>query len=192
MDYMEKIKEKCDLDEASWNKLFDEYKIKYRDLGEKIEKWYRNDFDWDIGKDCDDLKKDLASREASGIMLNKISKHIENLFGGSADLAPSTKSIMKDREFYSSENKSGSNVHFGVREHAMGAIANGLVLHGGLRVYVSGFLVFSDYMKPALRLAGLMGLPLINIFTHDSIGVGEDGPTHQPVEQLAMLRSLPN
>jgi len=117
---------------------------------------------------------------------------VPNLIGGSADLAPSTKTIMKDREFYSCDNLSGSNLHFGIREHAMAAIANGVALHGGLKIYISGFFVFSDYMKPAMRLAALMGLPVINILTHDSIGVGEDGPTHQPVEHLAMLRSLPN
>lgn len=115
-----------------------------------------------------------------------------NLIGGSADLAPSTKTVMEDRDFYSSANPVGSNLHFGIREHAMAAIANGLAVHGGLRPYVAGFLVFSDYMKPAIRLAALMGLPVINILTHDSIGVGEDGATHQPIEQLAMLRSIPN
>ena len=125
-------------------------------------------------------------------MLNKLSKLIPNLIGGSADLAPSNKSVMKDREYYSPENRSGSNMHFGIREFAMTVIANGMYLHGGLRPYIAGFFVFSDYMKAGLRMSALMGLPIISVFTHDSIGVGEDGPTHQPIEQLAALRSMPN
>ena len=194
LDYMNKIKKSCEDNEKKWNDLFEKYKKEYRDLGKKFEAWFKNDIDFDLinKKDLLDYKEDLATRSASEIILNKISEKVENLFGGSADLAPSTKSVMKNREFYSCENRTGSNMHFGVREHAMAAIANGLVLHGGLKVYISGFFAFSDYMKPAMRLAALMGLPVINILTHDSIGVGEDGPTHQPVEQLAMLRSMPN
>ena len=114
-----------------------------------------------------------------------------NLIGGSADLAPSTKTLMKDRGDFSAEDYSGSNMHFGVREFAMAAIGNGMVLHGGLRAYVSTFFVFSDYMKHAIRLSAIMQLPLTYVLTHDSIGVGEDGPTHEPIEQLAMLRSIP-
>jgi transketolase len=125
-------------------------------------------------------------------VLNKVSKFVPNLIGGSADLGPSNKSVMKDRKHYSKEEPTGSNLHFGIREHAMSAIANGMVLHGGLRPYVAGFMVFSDYMKPGMRLAAMMELPVINILTHDSIGVGEDGPTHQPIEHLAMMRSIPN
>lgn len=194
LDYMEQIKETCESYETDWNNLFESYKNKYADLAKKFIDWQENNFDINLISEQELLSynEDLATRVSSEIILNKISTHVENLFGGSADLAPSTKSVMKDREFYSCENRTGSNVHFGVREHAMSAIANGLALHGGLRVYISGFFVFSDYMKPAMRLAALMGLPVINIFTHDSIGVGEDGPTHQPVEQLAMLRSTPN
>ena len=134
---------------------------------------------------------DLATRLSSEIVLNKVAQMLPNLIGGSADLSPSTKTIMKGRESFGKDNFSGSNLHFGVREHAMSAIANGMFLYGGLRPYVSGFFVFSDYQKAALRLSALMGLPIINIFTHDSIGVGEDGPTHQPIEQLAGLRSIP-
>ena len=117
---------------------------------------------------------------------------IANLFGGSADLAPSTKTDMKDEPFFSAENPSGRNLHFGVRELAMAGIANGMLLHGGCRTYVGTFFVFSDYLKPMARLAALMKLPQIYVLTHDSIGVGEDGPTHEPIEQLAMLRSIPN
>ncbi len=113
--------------------------------------------------------------------------------GGSADLAPSNKTNMDNREVFSKENYKGSNIHFGVREHAMAAILNGMALHGGLRVYGGTFLIFSDYMKHSMRLSALMNKPVTYILTHDSIGVGgEDGPTHQPVEQLAMLRSMPN
>jgi transketolase len=133
-----------------------------------------------------------ATRVSSEQVLNKAAKYVPNLTGGSADLAPSTKTIMKGRGDFSAENPVGSNLHFGIREHAMTAIANGMALHGGLRPYVAGFFVFSDYMKPAMRLSALMKLPVIYIMTHDSIGVGEDGPTHQPIEHLAALRSIPD
>lgn len=138
------------------------------------------------------FEKPLASRETSFIVLNKVAEVLPNLIGGSADLGPSNKSVMKDRAYMSPADYSGSNLHFGVREHAMTAISNGLALHGGLRPYCSTFLIFSDFMKPAIRLAAIMRLPVTYILTHDSIGVGEDGPTHQPIEQLAMLRSIPN
>ena len=124
-------------------------------------------------------------------MLNRIAKLQPNLFGGSADLAPSNKSDMKGRDYYSPENRLGSNFHFGIREHAMAAICNGLYLHGGLTPYCATFFVFSDYMKNAMRMSALMKLPVIYILTHDSIGVGEDGPTHEPIEHLASLRSIP-
>lgn len=137
-------------------------------------------------------EKPNATRNSSGDILNKIASFVPNLFGGSADLAPSNKSQIKGRGSFSPADYTGSNLHFGVREHAMGAIANGVAVHGGLVPYVATFLIFSDYMKPPMRLAALMGLPVIYILTHDSIGVGEDGPTHQPVEQLAAIRSIPN
>ena len=124
--------------------------------------------------------------------MQKAAKAVPNLFGGSADLAPSNKSVMKERAYYSKEDPAGSNLHFGIREFAMTAMANGMAVHGGVRPYIAGFFVFADYMKAGLRMQALMGLPVISILTHDSIGVGEDGPTHQPIEQLAMLRSLPN
>ena len=125
-------------------------------------------------------------------MINRIKDILPNFIGGSADLAPSNKTNMKDAGDFSKDNYGGRNLHFGVREIAMAAIGNGLALHGGLKPYVATFFVFSDYTKPMARLAAIMGLPLTYVFTHDSIGVGEDGPTHEPVEQLAMLRSLPN
>lgn len=133
-----------------------------------------------------------ATRNLSGKMINKLKDIMPNLVGGSADLAPSNKTSMKDAGDFSKENPEGRNLHFGVRELAMAAIGNGLMLHGGLRAYVATFFVFSDYTKPMARLSALMGVPLTYIFTHDSIGVGEDGPTHEPIEQLAMLRALPN
>ena len=133
-----------------------------------------------------------ATRNSSGEILQVLKEAVPNLFGGSADLAPSTKTEMKGEGFFSKENRLGKNIHFGVRELAMAGIANGILLHGGYRSYASTFFVFSDYIKPMVRLAALMKLPQIFVLTHDSIGVGEDGPTHEPIEQLAMLRSTPN
>jgi transketolase len=136
--------------------------------------------------------KPLATREASGRVLNALAPHLPLLVGGSADLAPSTMTLLKDFCDFSPEEHGCPNFHFGVREHAMAGILNGLALHGGLRAYGATFLTFSDYLRPSLRLAALMKLPVIFIFTHDSVGMGEDGPTHQPVEQLMSLRALPN
>jgi transketolase len=134
----------------------------------------------------------MATRQSSGVIINRLAKLLPNIIGGSADLAPSNKTYMEERGDFSAENRSGSNMHFGVREHAMAAIANGMYLHGGLKVFVGTFFVFSDYMKGAMRLSALMKLPITYVLTHDSIGVGEDGPTHEPIEQLAALRSIPN
>ena len=134
----------------------------------------------------------VATRATSGKILNAIAPHIPNLVGGSADLAPSTKTYLDDYESISGDNFKGRNLHFGVREHAMGAVVNGMTLHKGLIPYGATFLVFSDYMRPTLRLAAIMEIPSIFVFTHDSIGVGEDGPTHQPVEHMAALRIIPN
>ena len=124
--------------------------------------------------------------------MNAIAERVHSFTGGSADLAPSTKTILKDHGHYGFEEYCGHNLHFGVREHAMGAIANGMALHGGVIPYTATFLVFSDYMRPPMRLAALMGQRVVYIFTHDSIGMGEDGPTHQPIEQLMGLRTVPN
>ena len=134
----------------------------------------------------------ITTRGASGRVMNAISSRVHALVGGSADLAPSTKTILRDKGHYGFDNYRGHNLHFGVREHAMGAIASGLALHRGIIPYTATFLIFYDYMRPSVRLAALMGLRVIYIFTHDSVGLGEDGPTHQPVEQLAGLRSVPN
>lgn len=133
-----------------------------------------------------------ATRNLSGVMINRIKDALPNMVGGSADLAPSNKTEMKGAGDFSRRDYAGRNLHYGVREFAMAAIANGIALHGGLKTYVATFFVFSDYVKPMARLAALMGLPVTYVLTHDSIGVGEDGPTHEPIEQLAMLRSTPN
>jgi transketolase len=133
-----------------------------------------------------------ATRSASGAALNAVAPFLPTLIGGSADLAPSNNSLIKGAASFQVASRDGRNLHFGVREHAMGAIGNGLALHGGLVPYVATFFVFTDYMRPAMRLAAIMGLPVIYVLTHDSIGLGEDGPTHQPVEHLAALRAMPN
>lgn len=180
--------------EADWNAMFKAYSEKYPALAQEYALWHSDKLAIDLLNDDDFWKDegDIATRAASEKVLQKAAKVVPNLFGGSADLAPSNKSLMKEREYYSKELPTGSNVHFGIREFAMTAMANGMAVHGGVRPYIAGFFVFADYMKAGLRMEALMGLPVISILTHDSIGVGEDGPTHQPIEQLAMLRSLPN
>lgn len=193
-EYMQQFKEKGMHMENKWNVLWETYSTTYPDLSNEWQVWHNKQLPVDL-LNCEDywfFNKEAATRVSSGEIINKLAEVLPNLIGGSADLAPSTKTIMKERKDFSAENPTGSNLHFGVREHAMAAIANGMMLHGGLRVYVATFFVFSDYMKGAMRLSSLMGLPVIYVLTHDSIGVGEDGPTHQPVEQLAALRSIPN
>ena len=181
--------------EAAWNKMFAEYCEKFPEDKARWEKYhtavdaealYNNDDFW--AKE----EKAVATRNLSGKKINFLKDLMPNLIGGSADLAPSNKTHMEGEGDFSKVNYAGRNLHFGVRELAMAAIANGLTLHGGLRAYVATFFVFSDYTKPMVRLAALMGLPVTYVFTHDSIGVGEDGPTHEPIEQMAMLRALPN
>ena len=181
--------------EDEWNKLFAEYCSKFPEMKEMWDNYYN-------GYDMSDLfnseeywaagDKPEATRNTSGTVLNLIKQHMPNMIGGSADLAPSNKTNMKDAGDFSRDNYAGSNIHFGVREQAMTAITNGIALHGGLRPFAATFFVFSDYTKPMARLSSLMKLPVTYIFTHDSIGVGEDGPTHEAIEQLAALRSLPN
>ena len=151
-------------------------------------------------KECKELfefEKPMATRQTSSVVLNKLAPLVPSLIGGSADLAPSTLTEMKDTEkhhfgTFAPSSYEGRNIHFGIREHAMTAIANGMYLHGGLRPYSSTFFVFSDFCKPSIRLSALMDIPSIYVFTHDSVGVGEDGPTHEPIEQLVALRSIPN
>ena len=179
-------------------KIYVEYKKKLEEYESKNPEKYREYIDWihfkheaDLSKLLDSKEKD-ATRSASGAALQEVAKAIPNMIGGSADLGPSNNSQIKDSGFISSSDYNERNIHFGVREFAMAAISNGIALHGGLKPFCATFFVFSDYMKPAMRLAALMNLPVTYILTHDSIGVGEDGPTHEPIEHLAMLRSLPN
>ena len=181
--------------EEEWNKLFADYCAKFPEEKALWDKFnggvdaeaLLNDKDFWAYED-----KPVATRALSGTMINRLKDIMPNLIGGSADLAPSNKTHMNGETDFSKENYLGRNLHFGVREFAMAAIVNGINLHGGLVAYGATFFVFSDYTKPMLRLSSLMNLPTIMVFTHDSIGVGEDGPTHEPVEQYAMFRSLPN
>ncbi|MBW9152992.1 transketolase [Clostridium estertheticum] len=180
--------------EVTWNKLFEDYKIAYPELAKEWKLWFSGKIATDLLEDESfwGFDKPMATRQASGVLINRLAKIVPNIIGGSADLAPSNKTYMKDRGDFSAKDRSGANMHFGVREHAMAAIANGIYLHGGLKVFVSTFFVFSDYMKGAMRLSAIMKLPITYVLTHDSIGVGEDGPTHEPIEQLAALRAMPN
>ena len=181
--------------EKSWNNLFEAYKNEYPELAEEYSKWMSGEIDSEAllnNEEFWSFDKEIATRESSGIIINRLANLIPNLVGGSADLAPSNKTYMSGKGDFSAEDRSGRNLHFGVREHAMAAIANGMYAHGGLKVFCATFFVFSDYMKGAMRLSSLMNLPVAYVLTHDSIGVGEDGPTHQPIEQLAALRSMPN
>lgn len=181
--------------EEEWSKLFADYCSKYPEMKELWDQYHNADIAKDL-IDNDDFwayaDKPEATRNLSGQVLNRLKNYLPNLIGGAADLAPSTKTYMSDIGDFSKDNYAGRNLHFGVRELAMAAMGNGLALHGGLRAYVSTFFVFSDYVKPMARLSALMGLPVTYVLTHDSIGVGEDGPTHEPIEQLAMLRAMPN
>lgn len=181
--------------EEKWNEVFNEYKNAYPELANEYSKWMKNEVDKEEllnNEEFWSFDKEMATRDSSGVVINRLANIIPNLIGGSADLAPSNKSYMNGKGDFSAEDRSGQNLHFGVREHAMAAIANGMYAHGGLKVYCATFFVFSDYMKAAMRLSALMKLPIAYVLTHDSIGVGEDGPTHQPIEQLAALRSMPN
>ncbi len=191
-DHTTRLARRAARKESAWKRTFKAYAAEYPELAAEYKAWMKNDLKAVL--DNDELwafeKKD-ATRGTSATVLNRLANLVPNLIGGSADLAPSNKSNMKNRPDYSAENRGGSNMHFGIREHAMAAICNGMALHGGLNAYCATFFVFTDYMKNAMRLSALMDLPVTYILTHDSIGVGEDGPTHQPVEQLVGLRSIP-
>ncbi len=179
--------------EKAWKAMFKAYSEQYPELAKEYISWKKRELP-DL-KNIEELwqfEKDDASRGYSHTVLNKLAKYIPNLIGGSADLAPANKSNMKARGEYLPTDKNGSNMHFGIREHAMSAIVNGMYLHGGLIPYCATFAVFSDYMKNAMRMSALMELPVVYILSHDSIGVGEDGPTHQPIEHLTGLRAMPN
>ena len=189
-----KINEKNAKIEEEWNKLFKEYASKYPEDAKKWDNYYSEInaslIDSDEFWAWDDAP--AATRNISGSIINRLKDIFPNLIGGSADLSPSNKTVMNGEGYISKDDYSGRNIHFGVREFAMTAITNGILLHGGLKAYCATFFVFSDYTKPMARLSALMNIPTIFVFTHDSIGVGEDGPTHEPLEQLAMLRALPN
>lgn len=181
--------------EEAWKAMFAEYATKHPEEAKLWDEYFAKP---DVTKIIDSEaywaheNKAMATRAVSGDIINKLKDVYPNLVGGSADLAPSNKTEMKGQGFFSATDRSGRNIHFGVREMAMTAITNGIYLHGGLNPYCATFFVFSDFMKPMIRLSSLMGLPVTFVLTHDSIGVGEDGPTHEPIEQLAMLRSIPN
>jgi len=181
--------------EKDWITGFDNYRREHPDLASAFDAWIDGELPQDWQKSLPVFPSDnkgTATRAASGAVLNALASVIPNLMGGSADLAPSNKTFIKGAKEFQAQSPEGRNIRFGVREHGMGAIMNGMALHGGIRPYGGTFLIFSDYMRPAIRLAALIGLNVIYVFTHDSIGLGEDGPTHQPVEQLAALRSIPN
>lgn len=179
----------------AWKAMFEDYKVAHPELYAQwvednreltLDEFINNEDYWNFED------KPVATRSLSGIVINRLNKKYHNLFGGAADLAGSTMTMMDGETSFSSQNYAGKNLHFGVREHAMAAMGNGMVLYGGLKPYVATFFVFADFLKPMARLSALMKTPLTYVLTHDSIGVGEDGPTHEPIEQLAMLRSMPN
>ena len=193
--HYEELADQGAAEEEKWNKLFAEYCEKFP---EEKARWEKFHAPVDAEQLMDDEAfwayedKAQATRNLSGVMINRIKDLVPQLIGGSADLAPSNKTMMNGESDFSKDNYAGRNLHFGIRELAMAAMANGITLHGGLRTYVATFFVFSDYTKPMMRLASLMNIPVTYVLTHDSIGVGEDGPTHEPIEQLAMLRAMPN
>ena len=187
--------------EEEWSELFGRYKGAFPKEGGELESWrtvqrtLRGEMDneWLDGLlEFGSSDSPIATRAASGKVLNRLSDKIHNLVGGSADLAPSNKTIQTTKEKFGFNGKWGHNIHFGVSEHAMGSVTNGMALHGGVIPYSGTFLVFSDYMRPAIRLSALMKIQNIFVFTHDSIHLGEDGPTHQPIEHLMSLRTIPN
>ncbi|MBA3629845.1 MAG: transketolase [Actinobacteria bacterium] len=179
---------------ADWEERFAAYEKGFPDLAAEFRRTISGELpaDWGRSLPSFEVGTQVATRSASGKVLNAIASEVPELVGGSADLAPSTDTYLEGFADVSCGDFSGRNFHFGVREHAMGSMMNGIIAHGGLRPYGGTFFVFSDYMRPSIRMAALMGLPVVFVFTHDSIGLGEDGPTHQPVEHLAALRAIPN
>lgn len=184
----------CAEKQAAWEALLADYKVVYPELGKELEERIKGDVlvsRSDLEAVFNDIEG-ISTREAGGEVLQKLSMQLSQLVGGSADLGPSNKTVMKTCGYYSKDDRTGRNIHFGVREHAMGKALNGIALHGGFIPFGGTFLVFADFMRPAVRMAALMGLRSIFVFTHDSIAVGEDGPTHQPVEHAMSLRVIPN
>ncbi|MGD1987580.1 MAG: transketolase C-terminal domain-containing protein, partial [Desulfobacterales bacterium] len=181
--------------ENRWHKAFENYQTEFKESAAECRRWLSGQLPDGWEKDIPVFEPDekgMATRVASGKVLNAVAPTVANLVGGSADLAPSTKTLIDDETDFQANNYGGRNLRFGVREHGMGGILNGMALHGGLIPYGATFLIFSDYMRPSIRLAALTEQQVIYVFTHDSIGLGEDGPTHQPIEQLAALRAIPN
>jgi len=193
--HLRQAQERGQRQQQEWAARMEAYREAYPREAQQLEDDLRGDlpegWDRDLANLFQGQVKPLATRSASGQVMNAIGRKVHSFTGGSADLAPSTKTTLKDH-YYGFEEDCDHNMHFGVREHAMGAIASGMALHGGIIPYTATFLIFYDYMRPAVRLAALMGLRVIYIFTHDSIGLGEDGPTHQPIEQIMGLRSVPD
>jgi transketolase len=188
------LKRAAELKEEKWNEIFSIYEESYPVLAKELKTSIKGELPdgWDADVPAYRVGEDnLATRASSGEVLNALAKNVPQLFGGSADLASSNKTLLKGETDFSSTNYSGRNIWFGVREFGMGAALNGMALHGGVKVFGATFFVFSDYLRPAIRLSALMKLPVTYVFTHDSIAVGEDGPTHEPVEQLASLRAMP-
>jgi transketolase len=193
IDFMKNKRLEWQKNETAWSEKFEAWSKQFPDLRQEWDRLIRRELPSGLESVLDGYEaKALASRESSGAFLNLLAAKVPELVGGSADLAPSAKTYLNGYKDISASDFSGRNLRFGVREHAMGAILNGLSLHGGFRVYGSTFLVFSDYMRPAIRLAALMELPVVFVFTHDSFWVGEDGPTHQPIEHVEALRLIPN
>jgi transketolase len=179
--------------EEEWKDLFADYERKHPDLAAQWRQMWSEDLPtgWEDAVP-DFAREDLATRAASGKVINSLAPVLPRLMGGSADLAPSNNTMIKEEGTFSRDDRLGRNIHFGVREHGMGSIANGMAMHGALHPYIGTFLVFSDYMRPAIRLAAIEKSKVTYIFTHDSVGLGEDGPTHQPIEHLAALRVIPD
>ncbi|WP_102271360.1 transketolase [Cytobacillus massiliigabonensis] len=192
--FRKQVVEQGEKKEQEWNDMFAQYKSEYPELGAQLDQAIQGELPegWDKDIPVYEEGKSLASRASSGEALNSIAKNLPSFIGGSADLAGSNKTMIKGQKDFTPESFDGKNIWFGVREFAMGAALNGMALHGGLNVFGGTFFVFSDYLRPAIRLAALMKLPVTYVFTHDSIAVGEDGPTHEPIEQLAALRAMPN
>ena len=180
--------------QSKWERVWESYQSSYPEEAAQFKAFFNGDLpnDWSAILPTFEAGKSLATRASSGQVLNAIAPHVPYLLGGSADLTGSNKTDLKGEAALTKEDFSGRYIHFGVREHAMGGMMNGMALHGGVRPYGGTFLVFSDYMRGAVRLSALMGEPVIYVFTHDSIGLGTDGPTHQPIEHLMALRAIPN
>jgi transketolase len=196
LSHFRQAQERGKRQQEEWQDRLEAYRQAYPNEARQLEEDLSGELPsgWDNGLEnlFQSQHEPIATRQASGQVMNIISPRVHALVGGSADLAPSTKTILKGKSHFGRDDYHGHNLHFGVREHAMGAIASGMALHGGIIPYTATFLIFYDYMRPPVRLAALMGQRIIYIFTHDSVALGEDGPTHQPIEQLAGLRVVPN